>query len=236
MNIILCDDNLLHLNYTMGIAKKILTDPNTNFFCYHSAEDILSAMDTYTYTPHIAILDIELGGKSGIDLARQINAHFPACQIVFISSHSGYASDVYQADHVWFVLKNRITEYLPQAIEKAVSALHDTPNSFAITVKQNHTMQKIAVDRIFFMERVAHRTRITAVDGTIVVWQSPVELLQALPGNTFIHCHQSFWVNRAKISAYAGNDFHLIDGSVIPISRTYKKEALAAFHSGQPAD
>ena len=36
--------------------------------------------------PDIAILDIELGGKSGLQLAAKLNEQHPACQVVFLSS------------------------------------------------------------------------------------------------------------------------------------------------------
>lgn len=228
MNIILCDDNSLHLNYAHSIAKTALEGVDAQFYCYHCAEDILALLSDVSFIPHIAILDIELGESSGIQLARQLNDRFPQCQIIFLSAHSLYAPEVYQANHVWFVLKNRIEEFLPQALEKAVAALGNGGQPLSITVKQKHTYQKVAIDQIYHIERIAHQTRICTVNGTILVRQAPVELLQGIPESCFIRCHQSYWINASKISAYANNEFHLLDGSTIPVSRSFKSAALAA--------
>ena len=65
--------------------------------------------------------------------------------------------------------------------------------------------------------------------GTVLCRQTPEELLSTLDDSLFIRCHQSFWVNRSKIFSLVGDSFHLIDGSEILISRTYKKEAAQAF-------
>lgn len=233
MNIILCDDNLLHLDYALSTAKKALEGTDAQFQCYHCADDILSLLSSPTFIPHIAILDIELGDSSGIQIARQLNDRFSQCQIIFLSAYSMHASEVYQAKHIWFVLKNRMEEFLPQALAKAIAALGRNEDNPCITVKRKRTYQKVAVDQIYHLERIAHQTRICTVNAPILVRQSPDELLQGLPAGCFIRCHQSYWVNASKISAYANNEFHLLDGSVIPVSRTFKKEALAALQNSK---
>lgn len=230
MNILLCDDNLLHLDYALSTAKTALKGLDVQFHCYHCAEDIMALLSNITFIPHIAILDIEINDSSGIQLAKQITDRFPQCQIIFLSAYPLYAPEVYQTTHVWFVLKNRMEEFLPQALKKAVAALGNGGQALSITVKQKRTYQKVAVDQIYLIERIAHQTRIYTVNGSVLVRQSPDELLQGLPGNCFIRCHQSYWVNASKISAYVSNEFHLLDGSVIPVSRTFKKAALAALN------
>ena len=233
MNLILCDDNLLHLDYALSIAKTALDGQDAHFHCYNCYEDILALTHSPIFVPHIAILDIELDGNSGISLAKELNLNFPDCQVIFLTSFPSYASNVYQTSHVWFVLKNQIEEYLPQALEKALCALENKDPHLYITVKQKHEFRRLCINKIFSMERLGHQTQIMTADAPILVRQSPDELLQGLPAGCFIRCHQSYWVNASKISAYANNEFHLLDGSVIPVSRTFKKEALAALQSSK---
>ena len=233
MNIILCDDNLLHLDYALSITKTTLEGLDAQFHCYHCSEDVLSLISNITFIPHIAILDIELDGSNGIHIAKQLNDRFPQCQIIFLSAYPMYAPEVYQTAHVWFVLKNRMEEYLPQALKKAVAVLDNSDQALSIIVKQKHTYQKLAIDQIYLIERMAHQTRICTVNGSILVRRSPAELLQGLPEDRFIRCHQSYWVNSSKISTYVSNEFHLLDGSVIPVSRTFKKAALTSLQNSK---
>lgn len=232
MNVIICDDNLLHLDYARSLTEKYLADTDAEIRCYHSARDVIALTNNADFIPHIAILNVEINGSNGIQLAEQLNRQFPRCQIIFISAFPRYASDVYQVPHVWFVLKNHIEEYLPQAIQKAQAVLNAAEPDLYIIVKQKHSSMRLDINLVFCMERIVHHTQISTVNGALVVRQTPVELLQTLPENTFIRCHQSYWVNASKISSYVSNEFHLIDGTVIPVSRTFKKEALALFCSG----
>ncbi|MDY5881603.1 MAG: hypothetical protein SPJ63_07635, partial [Oscillospiraceae bacterium] len=46
----------------------------------------------------------------------------PTSKIIFISSYSGYLMDVYETEHVYFVLKPNMEERLPAALQKALAS------------------------------------------------------------------------------------------------------------------
>ena len=230
LNIVICDDTPVQLQYTHKLVSSYFSGKNITLFDFGSAEDLLSHISG-GLLPHIAILDIELGTANGISLAKELNALCPGCQIIFLTAYSQYASDVYYAKHAWFVIKKDIEKYLPSALEKATSSaktgmFEEEP---WLLVKIRHTQQRIPVSSILYLERITYRTRIVTVNKEIVCGQAPKELLEHLPNDLFIRCHQSYWINMGKIFSQKANEFHLIDGTAIPISRTYKKSALEAF-------
>ena len=47
---------------------------------------------------------------TGIDAAKQINLIQPSAQIIFISSYLEYFSDVYETEHLYFVLKSQMAQ------------------------------------------------------------------------------------------------------------------------------
>ena len=53
--------------------------------------------------------------------------------------------------------------------------------------------------------------------------------------DSFVRCHQSFWVNAEKISALVGKSFLLVDGSKVPISCTYRQSAIEEFRRNKVA-
>lgn len=233
MNVTICDDNALHLNYARSMAERCLAGTDAVIYTCTSLASLSALADSKCDAPDIAILDIELADGSGIEAATRLNRRLPKCQIIFLSSYPSYASDAYDTSHVWFVLKNRAEDFLPKAIQRAVQNLQSADEPAHIVLRQRQRTQKLPADRIYYLERIMHQTRIVTADGESTTRQTPAELLQTLAPDTFIRCHQSYWVNTRKIRAYADSSFHLADGTVIPVSRTYKKAAVELLHGDE---
>lgn len=230
INIFLCDDTPLQLRHVHEFIENYMQNQPACIFDYSSPKGLLSGLDNHS--ANITILDIDLGkGKaSGIDLAKTINAKCPNCQIIFLTAYPEYTSEAYFANHTWFILKKDIEKYLAPSLDKCIDTLekgfYETP---AIWVRKRRNRERIPISEILYLEQVGHQTKVVKLHETMVCRQTPKELLSTLEPHTFIHCHQSFWVNTSKIFSLVGNTFHLIDGSVILISRTRKKEATQLF-------
>lgn len=126
-------------------------------------------------------------------------------------------------------------KYLPAALEKAASALElPHPEPF-IVIQQQRTLRRLPLKDILYLERVTYRTRIKTVDSELFVRAAPSELISELPHGSFIRSHQSFWVNSAKINSLIGKNFLLVDGSAVPISRTYRSSATREFAEARAA-
>ena len=226
--IFLCDDTAPQLHHLQELVTDYTRDKDSQVFCFDSAKSLLTRLQRQT--PDIAILDIDLDGDNGIDLAVTLNSRCPGCQIIFLTAYSDYIAYAYFAQHTWFILKKDLEKYLPAALDKAFVALEkgfaDEP---AVWIKKRRTAERLPVSEILYLERIGHQTKVVKLLGTVLCRQTPEELLSTLDDSLFIRCHQSFWVNRSKIFSLVGDSFHLIDGSEILISRTYKKEAAQAF-------
>lgn len=229
LKIVICDDEPRHLKNAHKLVLALLRDTAVRICGLSDPQELLSLLNT-SYTPDIAILDVEMPGVDGITLARHINARCPDCRIIFLTGFQQYAPDVYLADHLWFVLKTSVEKYLPLALEKAVAELRgEGKERLSFTVRIQRTDRRVYVDEVLYLERVTYHTRIVTLQDSFFVTQAPAKLLAALPEGTFIHCHQSFWANSSKICSQIGNDFVLTNGSTVPISRAMKKAATEAF-------
>jgi len=224
--IAICDDEPVHLEYTQTLVQKTLLPPLFEIDSFSDAESLLRTMETGDYSPDIAILDIRMDGLNGIELAKKLNKLAPGCKIIFLTSFLDYATEVYEAEHVYFVLKSEMSQRLGSALQKAL----EEPLPFgSIQVKQAKGTILISVNRILFLEREGRKTRIQTEDQEFWVSQTPQELLQDLPPAQFIRCHQSYWVQTQKILALKNNDFYLQNDYRIPLSRTYRQKAKEQF-------
>lgn len=228
LKIAICDDDKLHLSYTRKLAENILSESRLMISEFAGANELLLEMDGTGYIPDIALLDIQMPGIGGIELAKEINRCASECKIVFISSYIFYAPEVYDIEHIYFVLKSQIEERLPAALAKAVASL-EKPKCFML-IKSGASFSRIPLESVLYLERVLHKTRVVTADSSYMTTQPPADLLSCVEEkDAFIHCHQSYWVNVRNIETMEANEFMLCGGAAVPISRAQKSKSKDAF-------
>ncbi len=106
--ILVADDEAMERN----ILKEILEEnlPNVSVRC---APDGLSAVETATlWGAHLALLDIEMPGMTGIRAAAKIRAALPKCQIIFLTAYGRF-------DYAQEALRLQVYDYLLKPAEDA---------------------------------------------------------------------------------------------------------------------
>ena len=225
----ICDDEPQCLAWIQNLIllRGECTLPELRTFSESSA--LISAITEDGYLPDIAVLDIVMPGDSGIELAKQLNLVCPSCSIIFLSAHLSLATEVYETRHSYFVLKSQAAEKIGSALKKA---LEEQVSREHIYIHCNGREQLLPVSEVLFMERKLKKTLILQVSGNeYLVSAKPDELIQQLKSSSFVRCHQSFWVNLDHIRSMGPESFLLTTGQEIPISRSRRAEAKAAFHS-----
>lgn len=229
LHIAVCDDNPLHLRQTVSVIQRSVPDEAPSVCTFADASALREAIIDDGYTPEIAVLDIELGEQNGIALAEELNRLLPSCQIIFLSSYAAHASEVYTARHVWFVLKDRIVEFLPAAIRKAAENRSACAPQDLVSVRCEGTTVLLPVSEILYFERVSRKLRVVCRAQSYLTAQSPSALLHPAAAERFAHCHQGYWVNLAHVAALDRNEFVMDNDVRIPISRTYRDAVRARF-------
>ena len=95
-----------------------------------------------------------------------------------------------------------------------------------ITVVSERKSKRIRVEEIIFIESLSDYIKIHVSDRSVTTKQKISHIQSILPGN-FIRVHRSFIVNKDFIQTYSKEKIE-INGSNIPISRTYKSQVMAA--------
>lgn len=57
-------------------------------------------------------MDIELELDNGIQVAGMLNEKWPDCAIIYVTNYLFYAIDIYQTEHIYFVLKEQFEKGL----------------------------------------------------------------------------------------------------------------------------
>lgn len=231
----ICDDDDLHREHTLRCLREIPDAARCDIRTFSDAGTLLAAVAGGSCRPHIAMLDICMPDANGIDLARQLHQKVPDCQVIFLSSFLDFAPAVYDVEHVYFILKSQLDQRLAPALKRAMDAL-DAVHA-QLLLERDDAAYRVPVSEVLYLERVLRKTHVVTVRGDFWSPQVPARLVGE--SRRFVRCHQSYWVNLARVRCLKNGAFILENDAHIPISRTYQREARDAFFrslvNGEPS-
>ena len=111
-NIIMVDDNKAILSDGLAVLEEVV--PNATIMGFIWPQEAID----YARANHVAlaILDIELGTASGLDLSRRLLEIDPRTNVVFLTAYPDYALDAWDTDASGFMVKpltpDRVREQL----------------------------------------------------------------------------------------------------------------------------
>ncbi len=221
MYIAVCDDLAQDLAILQDAVDQVLALQPHRILTYASAQELLDDQE-HCEKLHIALLDISLAEKEmdGIALARHINQENPVCRIIFVTGHLNYATEVYSANHVYFILKTELKARLPEAIEKAKDTY--VQGSSKLTVYQKEGKIFLSLGDIMYMERISRKTFIHCKQEKIVETSENLDgLIERSSSFAFIRCHRSYVVNAAYVDRCLRTEAYLSNGQRIAVGRKY---------------
>ena len=232
IRIAICDDNSVHLQTASQRVDAEMKQHDRKYSAklFHSAEELIHEIEQNGYSPEIAVLDIEMDGEDGITLAKRLNQYLPLCRIIFLTSYIDYAPEVYEAEHIWFVVKKTADQFFPAAMKKALTSLDTNKAPVpAVITREKGTSHVIPITQILYISKVGRKSHVCCEDMTYSDYRRPADLIPAELEKYFIHCHQGYWVCIHAIQELDHMDFVLKNGTRIPISRNYREDARKRF-------
>lgn len=118
MRILAVEDEIILLKQLSNRIREAL--PEAEILAFDNADDALAVLPENVID--IAFLDIAIGAMTGIDLAKQIKAVYPCCDIVFCTGYSDYAPQAFELSASDYLMKPVTAE----KIEHALSQLRHT--------------------------------------------------------------------------------------------------------------
>ena len=117
LNVAICDDDTLILARVGELVGEFFRKNCTEIKMqlYQSSENLIYDLhDGLNYD--LFLLDIEMPGANGMELAKSIHDHMPAATVIFITSHLEYAIEAYEFSVFRYIPKSAIEEKLPAAL------------------------------------------------------------------------------------------------------------------------
>ena len=191
---------------------------------FRSARTLYEAAKASPYK--LILLETEIGGKSGVDLARHIRFHDKDVAFIFVTAKEEYALAAYSVFPAGYILK-RVTRarlYEPFLhvfrAQKAKGILFRTADGGEIGISTDELLYV----EVFGNELVFH-CKGENVRGT----GSLAGVLEMLPAASFYRSHRNFIVNLAYVQKIEHYYFGLQNGEKVAVAKNRFTEARAVF-------
>ena len=197
------------------LSLRVKTDV---FYSGESLVEHLAQGKNYNFV----FLDIELYELSGVGVSRYIREKQKdvMCQIVFISSKTSYAMELFQFQPLDFMIKPVCEEELDRVINKGLTIIGVMHDSFECHI--NSTIVRIPMSKILYFESEGRRIKLVTSDEELLFYDRMSRIMDELP-SAFIRTHKSFIVNLNAIRQCRYDCVVLYDNREIPISRSYRE-------------
>lgn len=211
-------------------------------FGYETLEPAISyseAIETIeAEKPDIAILDIQLSGKkSGIDLAKKINADY-GFPFIFLTSNSdkvtlsqakesepfAFLVKPYSQDELYASIEVALYNYSKQK-EKAIDQTNLVIKN-ALFIKQDRFFIRLNFTDILYIKSDHIYIEIYIKDGTRHIVRGSLNDYMSKLSETFIRSHRSYIINLDHLSAINHNCV-IINEQEIPLAKTHRDDLMA---------
>lgn len=171
----------------------------------------------------IIFLDIELGDIKGFEIGCRLREEMnnEKTQIVYISSKTSYAMELFETRPLNFLVK-------PLG-EKDVFEVMDTyyklfGNSKIYLhyrwLKKDHVIDQ---NDIMYIQSTGRKLNVKTIDDDIEFYAKISDILKQLDMNKFCQVHKSFVINGIYVKSYSSDCITMCNGTKIMISQSMKK-------------
>ncbi len=168
---------------------------------------------------HLAVLDIQMPGLSGMELARRVADS--GVKVIFVTAFADYALDGFRVHAADYLLKPVSYADFSGAVERIRATL---PADDCLTVTADYRRHRIDCRDIVLISGCGDYARITVAGRPrpILTQMSLKELSARLPADAFVRVHRSHIVGRRWIQSYDRATLSLGDYGTIPIGKNYR--------------
>lgn len=222
--IALCDDDSEQIkNLRRLISEWAESKPfAVNIAGYESGEQFLFE---YPDNPcDLLLLDIEMNGINGMELAKKLRSAGDMLPIIFITGYSDYMADGYDVEALHYLLKPVETDKLFAVLDRYAARQGRSEEIILFTADGTC---RTAAGSIAYIEAFGRKTAVHLRDKSILECNMSISEFENFSG--FIHCHRSYIVNLGQVGSITKNTVILESGEEVPLSRRLYNEVNKSF-------
>ena len=230
INFIICDDN----QYVQELNEKVIAkvampydfDYNVHLFDKYNMK--FKKIINDSSSSKIYILDLEMPGKSGLDITREIRKYDWNSIIIILTSHDELELRILKEKLLIFDFISKFDKPEIKLEETLNLVLNKLSNNKLINFKSNKELHQLSLDEIYYIykDNYLNKSVIVTNKEEFPVSDSLNRISEKLD-KRFVKTHRSCFVNINRIKSVDFNNNIILFDNKKPIdllSRNYKKE------------
>lgn len=224
IKILVCDDDVA---CAQDIARKIQTLPtyspkSMNVQCLTD----ISAMSAEALTKcDILFLDIDLGPKNGIALARTMREHNAEFVLILVTNFNEYAPEGYEVDAFRYLSKSELDRKLPTYFSNALAMCRTRQKKIEIFCEGES--MPVPIQALAYVESQGHEQCLHLIGWSkekLYTRLTMAQLEELLFPQGFLRIHKQFLVNMEYLQSLQSTGAVLTTGHSLPTSaRNYRE-------------
>ena len=236
LNIAICDDEDVQTALLSSFVTKWASarDQTIAISTYASAESFSFAWSGDKRFD-LLLLDIQMSGQSGIELARDIRRKDESLTILFITGLSDYINEGYEVSALHYLIKPIKEEKLFACLDKACKKIIAEQPTHLIAY--NGEYLRLYQKDIFYVEAFAHTVAIQTQEAVYEIRKNIGQMENELDARMFVRTHRSYLVGLKHIGKIGKTELTLDTGQALPVSRRLYpliNQAFIGYYRGEP--
>lgn len=238
MNIVICDDERKVIEDVGSICREYLS-PDVKLYGFRSAESLLKNLDKIDGDIDLFILDIEMPGRDGLWLRKELERYRYGSSIIYLTSHDGLVQEAFGRYVIGFVDKVSFLNDKNKLVDKLKLFEQETKADETIRVKYDQKVLFIQKRKIILIEAEHVYSNLEYVidekiNGSFVterklIRKSLKEWEDEL-GNNFIRISKRYIINLDYVQRI-NQDIVLKNGKELKIPKVNQKKCRDSYYN-----
>lgn len=176
----------------------------------------------------LVLLDIEMPGTGGYELALVLKKQYEACEIVFITEHMELVLEAFRFKPAAFVPKGQLAEELPRAMRRILEKGRENP--VFVTRKKNRD-RIVELNQVVYLKYIYdHEVQFTLKDGSSFSETGSMKQFEAeLSPKGFLRIYSNCMVNALYIVRMERESVVLAGGEQQAVVRERRESVRKAY-------
>lgn len=176
------------------------------------------------------LLDIDMPGKSGIEIGDAIAAKNQELNLIFLTNRADMVFRAIYCHPYRFIRKSHMETELPEALESVVQKLAN--EQFLFEFQNKNESLKVKIKDILYIDSDRHYIQIHEEDKVHRVRRKLSAYEERLKEYGFIRIHVGYLVNVRFICRMTADSAELDNGKILPVSKKYSESAREGYNIG----